>query len=255
MLIVWTLVRSGRPDGWPWWRWCVVGALFGVAIAIRETVAFFLAFVLLWIPFLFPRPMSRRALGASALVAITALISIAPLTVPKVASAEQRARLQHHFDILYRGEADPVRLRDEIVGPLSDPGAAVAQLRESPVLVVGTLARAWSANFALQFFAQPYGGFDLIFLRKGTAYYYTLWFYAYALTAAGLVMVLRRLGADGHAAGIVLIVGLIVSRTIPHLILESNYRHRAPIEPFLILLASVAVVTLCASARRVEAHA
>jgi hypothetical protein len=89
-----------------------------------------------------------------------------------------------------------------------------------------------------------------LFLRKGTAYYYALWFYAYVLATAGLVMLLRRLRVDAHAAGLVLVIGLIASRTVPHVILESNYRHRVPIEPFLILLASVAVVGLVRSASR-----
>lgn len=254
VLIVWALVRFARPSA-PWWGWCAIGALFGIAIAIRETVTFFLAFVLAWIPFLFPRPWSARAFGASVVVAVTALLAIAPLTVPKIATVEQRNKLRHHFDILYRGEADPIRLRDNIVGPLSDPGAAAAQLVESPGVVLTTLGRAWAANFALQFFAQPYGGFDLVFLRKGTPYYYTIWFYAYALAAAGLVLLLGRLPQDARAAGIVLVAGLIVTRTVPHLILESNFRHRAPIEPFLILLAAVAVVRLLASTQRTEAPA
>lgn len=250
LLIVWMLVKGASAAGWPRWRWLLLGALFGVAIAVRETETFFLAFVLLWIPFLFPRPWSARAIGTAALVLVAAFATIAPLALPKVSSVEERDKLRHHFDILYRGEADPVRMRDDIVAPLSDPGAALAQLRESPGMVFGTLGRAWISNFAVQFFAQPYGGFDLIFLRKGTAYHYTLWFYAYALAIGGLVIVLRRLRVDRHAAGMVLVLGLIASRTGPHLLLESNYRHRVPIEPFLIMLAAIGVVQLFAAARR-----
>ena len=252
MVIVWVLVKA-QPAHWAWWRWGMLGALFGLAIAIRETVTFFLAFVLLWIPFLFTPRLSKRGFGAAAMVMIGAFVTIAPLIAPKVATETERAKLRHHFDILYRGEADPVRMRDEIVPPLSNPDAALEQLRQSPGLVLGTLARAWASNFAVQFFAQPYGGFDLVFLRKGTAYYYALWFYAYALALAGAVVLIRRLRIDPHAAGIILILGLIASRTLPHLILESNYRHRVPIEPFLILLAAVGVVRVVAAARRPEA--
>ena len=247
-LIVWLLIKTTADS--PWWRWAVIGLLFGLAIAVRETVTFFLAFVIVWIPLLFVPRWSWRAVGAAAVLLISTMAALAPLVLPKISTAAERAKLRHHFDILYRGEADPIRLRDDLVAPLQDPSGALAQLRESPGLVLGTLGRAWANNFALQFFSQPYGGFDLIFLRKGTAYYYGLWFYAYALGAAGVAMLLRRLRADARAVAIVLVLGLIASRTIPHLILESNYRHRVPIEPFLILLASVAVVQLITAARR-----
>lgn len=255
MLIVWVLVKWAPAAAWPLWRWATVGVLFGIAIAVRETVTFFLAFVLLWIPFLFRRPISLRAIGAAAMVAAAAFATIAPLTLPKVATVAERDKLRHHFDILYRGEADPIRMRDDIVAPLSNPDAALAQLRESPAKVLGTLGRAWASNFAVQFFAQPYGGFDLVFLRKGTAYYYTLWFYAYALAVGGVIILLRQLRGDPRAASIVLVLGLIASRTVPHLILESNYRHRVPIEPFLILLAAVGAVRLVGAAARSEATA
>jgi len=56
--------------------------------------------------------------------------------------------------------------------------------------------------------------------------------------------------AASSSGYLVLVIGLIASRTVPHVILESNYRHRVPIEPFLILLASVAVVGLVRSASR-----
>ena len=72
-----------------------------------------------------------------------------------------------------------------------------------------------------------------------------MWFYAYALTVIGTVVALQRARGTGvAAAGALLVLGVIASRTLPHLILESDYRHRVPIEPFLILLASVGVVSV-----------
>ncbi len=116
--------------------------------------------------------------------------------------------------------------------------------------MLGTLGRAYGRNIALQFFSQPYGGFDLVFLSKGSEYYDGLWFYAYAFATAGIVMAIKGVRAGGaRAAGLALVVGVIVSRTLPHLVLESNYRHRAPIEPFLILLTAVAAVALVMSVR------
>jgi hypothetical protein len=72
-----------------------------------------------------------------------------------------------------------------------------------------------------------------------------MWFYAYALTVTGTGVAIRRTLSDGLAAsGVVLVLGVIAFRTLPHLILVSNYRHRVPIEPLLILLASVGAVWL-----------
>ncbi len=117
-----------------------------------------------------------------------------------------------------------------------------------------TLGQAIAHNFAVQFFTQPFGGFDLVFLAKGSAYYYGVWFYAYALAGVGAVIALRQVRAGGAAAvGIALVLGLITSRTLPHLILESHYRHRVPIEPFLILMAALAAVTLGKSLRALSA--
>ena len=154
--------------------------------------------------------------------------------------------MRAHFDRLYRGEAEVrSRTRTSIVGPLNDPNAALAQLRNEPRRVLGTLARAYATNFAMQFLTQPYGGFDLVFLRKGSAYYYGMWFYAYALTLIGTVVALSLIHGGGVAAGgTLLVLGVIASRTFPHLILESDYRHRVPIEPFLILLASAVALSL-----------
>jgi hypothetical protein len=72
-----------------------------------------------------------------------------------------------------------------------------------------------------------------------------MWFYAYSLAVLGTVTAVRGLaGTTSARAGVVLILGLIATRTLPHVVLESDYRHRVPIEPFLILLASVGAVWL-----------
>jgi len=178
------------------------------------------------------------------------MVLLLPVLLPKVATAEQRRGLRIHFDRLYTGEADPNAIRTEIVGPLSSPGAAAEQLVRSPWLVLSTLGHAYGRNTALQFFSQPYGGFDLVFLSKGTPYYYGLWCYTYLLAAAGLIATWRGAWATTpRALGLALVIGVVLSRTFPHVVLESNYRHRVPIEPFLILVTAAAVVALVQIAR------
>ena len=76
-----------------------------------------------------------------------------------------------------------------------------------------------------------------------------------AAVCGGLAVAWQCVRRQAHAAGIVLVLGLIASRTLPHLLLESNYRHRAPIEPFLIMLAALAAVRLMTAARNGAAPA
>lgn len=244
VLIAWLLVRAIDRRKAAGAEWLGIGVLLGCAVAVRETSAFFLVFVLGWIPFAFKRQGLSRPLRTAALVLGGVILVVTPLLVPTVSTEEGRLRLRQHFDRLYTGQGDAVRTRKDLVGPLEDPGAAVAQFRQQPAIVAVTLGQAIAHNFAVQFFTQPFGGFDLVFLAKGSAYYYGLWFYAYALAGVGTVVAFRQVRAGGAAAmGIALILGLITSRTLPHLILESHYRHRVPIEPFLILMAALAAVT------------
>jgi hypothetical protein len=234
------------------WRWAAIGVVMGVTIAVRETAVFFAAFVVAWIACVDPRGW-RASVPTVASFALGTALVVLPFVAPKVWNAEQRNQLRAHFDRLYRGQAEAQPVRGDLVGPLADPEGAAAQFKEHPALVAGTLARAYARNFAVQFLTQPYGGFDLVFLRKGSEFYYGMWFYAYALAIVGTIYAIRLLPAGGvTAAGIVLILGLIASRTLPHIILESDYRHRVPIEPFLILLASAGLVSI---AREVMATA
>jgi hypothetical protein len=228
------------------WRWSAAGVVVGLAFAVRETNIFLLCFLLPWIALTNPGGW-RTSFPRLAFFAVAAILVVLPFLAPKMWTRDDRQAMRAHFDRLYRGEGEGRRTtRTDIVGPLADPNAALAQLRGDPAKVIGTLARAYVRNFAVQFLTQPYGGFDLVFLRKGSAYYYGMWFYAYALTVIGTVVAARRIGRGGIvASGAILVLGVIVSRTFPHVILESDYRHRVPVEPLLILLASVGVVALC----------
>lgn len=253
VLLAWSLVRAIDRRKAVGAEWLGIGVLLGCAVAVRETSAFFLVFVLGWIPFAFKRQGLDRPLRAVALVLGGVILVVTPLLVPTASTEAGRLRLRQHFDRLYTGQGDAVRTRKDLVGPLEDPSAAVAQFRQQPALVAVTLGQAIAHNFAVQFFTQPFGGFDLVFLAKGSAYYYGLWSYAYALAGVGAVLAFRYARTGGATAmGIALVLGLIASRTLPHLILESHYRHRVPIEPMLILLASVAAMTLAVSSGAVS---
>ena len=53
LLVVWLLVRQPLVWQWPWWHWAGLGVIVGLAITVRETMVFVLAFLALWIPFAF----------------------------------------------------------------------------------------------------------------------------------------------------------------------------------------------------------
>ena len=248
-LIVWLLTRL-IANGGATWPWIAAGAIVGYAFTVRETNIFFAAFLVPWIAW-FRKHDRRMATGAVAAFAAGAVLIVLPFVAPKLWSPPAREGMRAHFDRMYRGEGGSrPTSRTELAGPLSAPGAALSQFRDDPGRLVRTLAREYADNFAAQFLTQPYGGFDVVFLRKGSDYYYGMWFYAYALTIIGTVLVVRRLPAGRlQTAATILVLGLIASRTIPHLILASDYRHRAPIEPFLILLAAVGVVAIARGSR------
>lgn len=246
VLVIWMAVRIAGSKAAPW-RWAVLGIAAGLSMVVRETAAFLAAFLAAWIAFANPSGWKRSWPRVAAFVAGLVVIAL-PFVAPKVWTASDRQAMLGHFDRLYRvGVEGEIREtpRTDIIGPLADPAGALAQLRAEPAHVAGTLARAYATNVAVQFLTQPYGGFDLVFLRKGTEYYYAMWFYAYALTVAGaIVLVSGMRSGRTSTAGALLILGVIAARTFPHVILESGYRHRVPVEPFLIMLASVGAMAL-----------
>ena len=247
VLVVWLLIAADRmrPRLWPW---LLAGVALGCAIAVRETSAFFLGFVFAWLAWT-TRPRGEWPAFGRAAVALTAGAAaiLAPLLVPMVATADRRLQLRRHFDRL--ATSHETKGREGLAGPLSHPDQALAQLREQPGFVLRAEARTVGTNFAVQFFTQPYGEFDLVSLRKESDYYYGVWCYAYLLTVVGMAAAARRIRAgDRQSAALALMLGLVVSRTIPHLFLESAYRHRAPLEPFLILFCAAGVVTVIGTA-------
>ncbi len=232
----------------PGWYALAAGLVMGSAITVRETAIVFAIFAAGWIALAYPGGWRASGRVIAAYVAGTAIV-VLPFAAPKL-TADARRNMRAHFDRLYRGEAEAQPTRGALVGPLADPGAAFEQLTASPLQVGSTLARAYTKNIAVQFLTQPYGGFDLVFLRKGTEYYYGMWFYAYALAVVGAITAVRCIVSGGvDQAGALLVLGLIATRTLPHIVLESDYRHRVPIEPFLILLASVGAVSLWSRVR------
>src|SRR5262249_59028844 len=99
-LTVWLLIRAverppQRPS--PWVMWLIIGLILGAGIAVRETHAIFLLFVLVWLPFAVGGASRlRRALQPALLLGLGVAIVVLPLFVPKVPTASDRAYLPRH---------------------------------------------------------------------------------------------------------------------------------------------------------------
>lgn len=220
-----------------WWQWAGIGALFGAAVAVRETNAAFLAFVFGWLWYAVPRSASRMK-PRTAAVWLTAgvLLALTPMVARMVGSPEARLALSVHFDRIVSGDMDQLPIRAGMARPLTDPEGARQQLLRDPMFVLRTQARVARHFLAVQFFAQPYGEFDLLTLRKGSAYQFGMLAYAYLFVTIGAAIGWRRVREGGRWAPVIaLMIGLLVFRTLPHLLIYSSYGHRVPIEPFLIL--------------------
>lgn len=242
VFLVWLLIRA--VERWPgrWAVWALAGVTFGFAISVRETSVTFFVFACAWVWWTLPRPPATRwsAVGGMSLAAV---ITLVPLVAPMVATPQQRMAMRGHFDRLASGSQ--VTGHEGLVEPMSNPAAAADQLRKQPQLVLRGLAMGVVNNITRQFMTQPYGAFDMASLRKGTQYYYGVWCYAYLLTVVGGIVVVRRIHAgDRWSGALTMVLGVIISRSLVHLYLQSGYRHRAPLEPFLILLCAAGLMAV-----------
>ena len=70
-----------------------------------------------------------------------------------------------------------------------------------------------------------------MFLYRLSDYYYAAWFYVYVLTVVGIIGAFKQKHLGLHS----LLFFFIFYRTIVHFLTEGSYRHRAPMEPFLII--------------------
>ena len=100
------------------------------------------------------------------------------------------------------------------------------------------------------FLNQDYGSFDPVFLLRRSIYSLGVWGYAYLCAFTGLAVVAwKAMRTSVRSLGWWLVIGVVFSRALPHLLLQSAYRYRVPVEPFLIMLAAVGFTHLAAIGR------
>lgn len=236
LLVVWCLVGY-LDDPQRWGRWIVgIGLLLGWAVVTREVNVFVWMFLLGWFAFGVRRRVGwPRALCHALLLSVGVLVVLLPFIWGT--GGGLKGRVAYHW---FYSSPD-FRLW---FNPWLDPAAAWTLLREQPLEVAGRMTRAILHAVVIIFFNQEYGAFDPIFLVRGSPYYLGMWTYAYAAAFYGLALMFwDAWRAPRERLGWWLILGVLASRALPHIFLEGNYRHRTPIEPYLIVLMAVGLVS------------
>jgi len=247
----------------PWLLLCVTGGVMACAVATRETNFFFSIILVVWMFLMLrQRVCVKSSLAAAAVVLISYCLVLAPFIVRNIRhtgvwypvfttygasdSGQGRDKAFSH----YYAEYVNLENRDlEAAGvDLFDARKTFASFMRSPGAVSSALMRNFTGKFANMFFQQGYGSFDLLFLYRLSDYYYAAWFYAYVLGIVGLVAAFRSRHAVLHTLGF----AFIAYRTAVHLFTEAWYRHRASLEPFLLLYVAFGLYAVIAYSRRQE---
>lgn len=240
LLVVWCIVRY-LDDPTRWGRWIVgIGLLLGWAAVTREGNLVVWFFLIGWFLLGVRAKLGwRRAALHLAGVSTGFLLVLLPFLHDSHGGVVGRIAGQwfvHQHSSVYM---------HTWFNPWHDPAGARAMLQAQPLTVAMKLGEAVLGNVKMLFFNQGYGVFDPVFLVRRSTYYYGMWWYAYGLAFYGMGLVLwQALRAPLERLGWWWMMGVLVARTAPHLFLEAGYRHRAPMEPYLIMLAAYALMRL-----------
>lgn len=246
LLVVWGLVRyAEHPLRRGLWL-AGIGLVLGYAAATREGNAVLWLFLLGW----FLVGVRHRVGWRTALRHATALTGGFLATFVPFALTASTEGFVARFALQWFYEPHTLPHLNQWFNPWRDPASAWVVLHDQPLRVVAELVKGMAANFSALFFNQSYGAFDPVFLVRSSPYYYGMWGYAYLLTGAGFALVVwQTCRRTVERLAWWLILGLLASRTLVHLFFQSAYRHRTPLEPFLILLAAYGLTRLLSAAR------
>lgn len=240
LAVVWCLVRYTE-DPTRWGRRMIpVGMLLGWAAVTREgNIAFWLLLLGWFLIGVRAKLGWRKAVSHVLALSVGFAIVLAPFVAGKGGGIHSRLGTQ--WFILQHAGFD----LNAWFNPWREPLVAWERLREQPFEVIQRVGSEILHGFNAIFFYQEYGFFDPVALIRDSAYSYGIWWYAYLLGFWGLWLVLRSaLRTPAQRLGWWLVLVVLVSRALPHLLLEGSFRHRVPMEPYLILLAAYGAVSV-----------
>lgn len=219
-----------------------IGITFGLSIVTREANLFYPFMVMAWFIIILREKFSFSVVIRDAgLVLLIMGLTLTPfiwrniknLGVWYPVSSAQGANYPL-IEAYLKGE-NPELVKAGI--DLSRPDLLLELAVKRPIFVGRIFGNNLWNKFKAVYFSQGYGGFDMLFLYRMSGYYYALWFYVYILTIWGVICAFRQYKLGPH----LLIFLFIFNRTVVHMLTESQYRHRSPIDPFLILYFSFGV--------------
>lgn len=230
----------------------VLGILFGLIIATRETnllmpFLFIICFTLL----LRKKVKLASLLNDGAVVILVTLLCLAPFiarniiqtgvwypvftsyqdekfgSMQKQPIKVNKTAINYYSEYVHGENSDLTKNDIDFFNPSKTSRTFLKKPWHSFKVVISNFYE----KFKNLYFSQGYGGFDMLFLYRMSDYYYALWFYAYLFTLIGVIYSLIRYKLSAH----ILILFFIIYRTVIHLLTESSYRHRASVEPYLIM--------------------
>lgn len=244
LAVVWCLVCYVQ-DPQRWGRWIVgIGLLLGWAAATREgNLAFWVVLIGWFLLGVRAKLGWWTALLHAAGLSLGVVVMLLPFMLGGPGAL--RGRLAYHWFINAPGNINGW------FNPWRDSAAAWTLLQEQPLEVVSRLTQGLMDDFNVIFLSQGYGAFDPVFLFRWTTYFYGMWWYAYTLAFVGFGMIIwQAIRAPVQRLGWWVIILVLISRSLVHLFLEAGYRHRVPIEPYLIMVAAYSLVCLMRVGRK-----
>ena len=240
---IWLLLWAQETER-SWWPWPVAGAVMGLAALCRSALLAFPAFAGLWV--LIVRPRTRRALGEALLLGMGVAAAMAPWWGRNLAihgsfvAATTEGGLT--FWVTNRADADGSGHVDYTPGRGQFDGLSETQIDRKFYQLGLAHVRAHPGHFLRLMGVK--------FLR-----FWRLWPHAAepsvglgkAIVAGATFVPILLLAIAGALAArrrwrpLLLIYLLILYYTLLHMVFMAITRYRLPIEPYLIVLAAVAL--------------
>jgi len=221
----------------------LTGLVCALAMATREANLLIPFVAIVWLIYVFSKSdyqRSRRA-GIYFTLLLFTIIGIAPFLYLNFKSRGSLYDQSSPYGVVSILENYHPYLTSIGFNPIKDLYGSMEIVADKPLIFLKALWLNYYTKFMELYFNQGYGGFDPIFLvrKPMTNYYLIMWFYAYLLTFFGMISVFTARFKDKAVGCLVLL--MIIYKTLFYMCTITQYRYRAAIDPFLIILTAYGI--------------